>query len=321
MRWNKIGQIFNPTIWDDGIDRPWMRTHSQCTHSLILKDVVRIFFSCRPTNENGWAKSYTTYIDLDKNDLTKIIRLSDKPVMSLGKIGCFDEFAVYPASNIEYDGKLYLYYAGWTRCLSVPFNTSIGLAISTNNGESFERISDGPILSASIHEPFVISGPKIRRFNDRWYLFYLAGCKWINHNGKMEIIYKNRMATSVNGLDWVRHNQNIIPDKIDENECQAGPDVFFKDNLYHMYFVYREGLDFRDKKGRGYKIGYATSKDLYTWDRKDEEGGIQYSVDGWDSSMQHYPHVFELNDKFYMTYNGNEFGKFGFGLAVLEDDL
>jgi len=43
----------------------------------------------------------------------------------------------------------------------------------------------------------------------------------------MEIIYKNRMATSVNGLDWVRHNQNIIPDKIDENECQAGPDVFF----------------------------------------------------------------------------------------------
>jgi len=164
MKWNKIGQIFNPTIWDDGIDRPWMRTHSQCTHSLILKDVVRIFFSCRPTNENGWAKSYTTYIDLDKNDLTKIIRLSDKPVMSLGKIGCFDEFAVYPTSNIEYNGKLYLYYAGWTRCLSVPFNTSIGLAISTNNGESFERISDGPILSASIDEPFVISGPKIRRF-------------------------------------------------------------------------------------------------------------------------------------------------------------
>jgi hypothetical protein len=35
--------------------------------------------------------------------------------------------------------------------------------------------------------------------------------------------------------------------------------------------------------------------------------------------MHHYPHVFELNGKYYMTYNGNEFGKYGFGLAILEE--
>ncbi len=116
-----------------------------------------------------------------------------------------------------------------------------------------------------------------------------------------------------------RLNKNIIPDVLDENECQAGPDVFYKDGLYHMYFVYREGLDFRTIKGRGYKIGYATSKDLVNWDRKDEESGIDYSENGWDSEMQHYPHIFELDNKFYMTYNGNEFGKYGFGLAQLEE--
>jgi len=321
MKWKKLGQIFDPTAWNDGIDRPWMKTHSQCTHALILDNAVRIYFSCRPENdENGFAKSYTAFLDLDKNDLTKILRVSDKPIMPLGDLGTFDEFAIYPSCNIRHEDKVYFYYAGWSRCQSVPFNTSIGLAVSEDNGETFKRVGPGPILSADIFEPFVLSGPKVRKFNNTWFMFYLAGTKWINHNGKPEIIYKNRLATSIDGIKWERHNKNIIPDILDENECQAGPDVFYKDGLYHMYFVYREGLDFRTTPGRGYKIGYATSANLFDWERKDSEAGIEYSKEGWDSTMHHYPHIFEVNGKHYMTYNGNDFGKFGFGLAVLENE-
>jgi hypothetical protein len=35
--------------------------------------------------------------------------------------------------------------------------------------------------------------------------------------------------------------------------------------------------------------------------------------------MQCYPHTFQSDGKVYMLYNGNEFGRFGFGLAVLDD--
>ena len=36
-------------------------------HTLVLDDVVRVYFSCRPENDkNGFAKSYTTFLDLDK---------------------------------------------------------------------------------------------------------------------------------------------------------------------------------------------------------------------------------------------------------------
>ncbi len=87
-----------------------------------------------------------------------------------------------------------------------------------------------------------------------------------------------------------------------------------------MYFVFREGLNFRSVKGRGYKIGYAYSNDLINWTREDSKSGIEYSQSGWDSSMHHYPHVFSLNNKLHMLYNGNDFGKYGFGLAILENE-
>ena len=122
------------------------------------------------------------------------------------------------------------------------------------------------------------------------------------------------MAVSDNGLDWNRLNRNILPDILGAQECQAGPDVFFKDGKYHMYFSYRHGLDFRGND-RNYRIGYACSPDLFNWTRSDP--GISLSPSGWDSESMHYPHVFELDNQLYMLYNGNDFGKYGFGVAKL----
>ena len=83
-----------------------------------------------------------------------------------------------------------------------------------------------------------------------------------------------------------------------------------------MYFSYRYGLDFRGND-RGYRIGYAYSNDLINWVRDDENVGIGLSESGWDSQDMHYPHVFECDGITYMLYNGNEFGRYGFGLAKL----
>ena len=86
-----------------------------------------------------------------------------------------------------------------------------------------------------------------------------------------------------------------------------------------MFFCYRQVADFRKNRDKAYRIGYAYSEDLNNWTRDDDCVGIDVSMDGWDSDMLCYPHVFCCDDKIYMLYNGNEFGRFGFGLAVLED--
>ena len=86
-----------------------------------------------------------------------------------------------------------------------------------------------------------------------------------------------------------------------------------------MFFCYRQADGFRKNRDRSYRIGYAYSENLVDWTRDDENVGIDVSENGWDSDMLCYPHVFQCDGKIYLLYNGNEFGRLGFGLAVLEE--
>ena len=318
FKWNKLGKVFDPTTIHE---KDWLHEYAQAPATLVFDDFVRVYFSSRPKRDsNGQFVSYTAFVDLDRNDLFKIIRVSETPILKLGKKGCFDEFGAYPVSILREGNELWAYYAGWTRCVSVPFNTAIGFAKSNDSGETFEKLGDGPILSYSIDEPFTLSGPKIRKFKDVYYLFYVAGKKWVTVNNRPEISHKIRLATSKDGITWVKENRDLVPDAWGDNESQASPDVFFANGKYHMFFCGWVPASFRETKSR--KIGYASSTDLLNWTRDDSKAGIDISEgDSFDNEMVAYPHVFELDKKIYMLYLGNEVGRYGFGLAELEGEL
>jgi hypothetical protein len=319
FRWIKLGKVFNPT---DIRGEYWINEFAQAPCALIFNNFIRVYFSCRPKPDvNGQYISYSAFVDLNRNNLFEIINICKEPVLKLGGVGTFDEFGTYPISVIKNEDDIYAYYAGHTRCESVPFDTAIGIAISKNNGETFDKIGNGPIISYSPDEPFVISGPKIRKFKEKWYMFYISGRKWTISDGKPDVIYKIRMAYSSDGLNWTKLNKDIIEDKIGEEETQASPDVFFSKGKYHMFFCYKQATDFRRNKERSYRIGYAYSEDMINWIRDDSKAGIDVSEEGWDSEMVAYPHVFELDSKIYMFYIGNQVGKYGFGLAQLEGEL
>jgi len=315
FKWKKLGRIFNPL---DIKNRFFLKEFAQAPATLIFEDFIRVYFSCRPSpDHNGQYVSYSTFVDLDRKDLFKIVNVGKKPILDLGHLGTFDEFGTYPVSVIKHGDQLWAYYGGWTRCESVPFNVAIGLGISRDSGETFEKIGNGPILSYSPDEPFVISGPKIRFFNNKYYLFYIAGNKWVVDNGRPEPVYRIRMATSDDGVVWKKHHQDLLSVKVEADEAQASPDVCFFNGQYHMFFCYRHSKGYRSKE-KGYRIGYARSTNLEDWERCDENVGIDVSEDGWDSEMISYPHVFYLDESVYMFYLGNQVGRYGFGLAVLE---
>jgi len=315
FKWEKLGRIFNPL---DITDRPWLKEFAQAPSVLIFEDFIRVYFSCRPPrDEDGQYVSYSAFVDLNRNNLFEIVDISRQPILKLGEAGTFEEFGTYPTSVIRSENGIMAFYGGWTRCESVPFNVAIGMAISNDNGILFSKSGNGPVLSYTPDEPFILSGPKIRRFNSLWYLWYIAGRRWLWNDGKPEPVYKIRMAYSNDTVNWIKAGRDLIAKKIEVNECQASPDVFFYENRYHMFFCYRYSLNYRGKE-KGYRIGYAFSDDLQNWTRDDSKAGIDISEEVWDSEMLAYPHVFSLDGCLYMLYLGNEVGRYGFGLAILE---
>ena len=318
FKWEKLGKVFSPQLVE-GI--PWLKEFAQAPATLVFDNFVRVYFSCRPfPDKNGQYVSYSAWVDLDRCDLTKVIGIAKEPILQLGGLGAFDEFGTYPVSVTRVDEKIYAYYAGWTRCESVPFNVAIGGAVSSDKGVTFQKMGSGPILPYTLDEPFVMSGPKIRRFNGKWQLFYIAGRKWKVVDGRAEPVYKIRMAVSDNGIDWVKVNKDLIDSRIEDDEAQASPDVFYSNGKYHMFFCYRGSADYRGKKN-GYRIGYAFSVDMQTWIRDDSKAGIDISDEGWDSEMISYPHVFKVEETVYMAYLGDQVGKYGFGIARLDGEL
>lgn len=317
MKWKKLGKIFDPTnhkLSNNCIE------FAQSPQALVFHDFVRIYFSTRERDSFGKYLSHIAYVDMDKN-FKKIINISTNTIIKLGNLGCFDEHGIFPFNILKTKDKILGYIGGWSRKVSVSVETSIGLAISNDNGLTFKRVGDGPILTSSLHEPFLIGDPFVQTFNKLYHMWYIYGTKWIKTSSGMDPqrIYKIGHAVSNDGVAWHKEGKQLIDDKLNSQECQALPTVSNFDNKYHMLFCYREAIDFRKNKDRGYRIGHAFSKNLIDWTRDDKNVGIDVSKDGWDSDMLCYPHIFECDGNTYLLYNGNEFGRFGFGLAILEN--
>lgn len=315
FKWNKLGKVFDPK---DHQTASWMREFAQSPSVLIGETHVRIYFCSRPApGRDGQYLSFLGYIDLDRKSMSRILNICREPSLRLGAYGTFDEFGTNPISVIRDQDEVRVYYAGWTRCESVPFNSAIGVAISRDGGNSFVRVGEGPVLSYSPDEPFLLGSPRIRKYDGKWYLWYVSGKKWLQTEGKPEPVYKIRMASSEDGISWEKCGRDLLESRLGEHECQACPDVLYRDGKYHMFFSYRHSHNYRTKEG-GYRMGYAFSVDMVNWTRSDEMAGLGVSEQGWDSEMVSYPHVFMLDGDTYMLYQGNEMGRTGIGLAKLD---
>jgi len=318
MRWKKLGKIFDPTQFALPND---CLQFAQSPQALLFDDFVRIYFSTRSTDRtNGKYLSHVAFVDMRKN-LREVIGVCAHAAIELGALGCFDEHGIFPMNVLRHGSVIYGYTCGWSRRVSVSVETAIGLALSDDDGISFRRIGDGPVLAASLHEPCLVGDPFVRRYGDAFHMWYIFGTGWrkFTHDSAPDRTYKIGHAVSHDGVEWTKEEaRQIVADRLGPDESQALPSVVEIDGRYHMFFCYRQSYDFRRNRTRGYRIGHAWSDDLSNWTRDDDRPGIDVTEGGWDSDMMCYPHAFACDGNVYLLYNGNEFGRYGFGLAVLE---
>jgi hypothetical protein len=291
-----------------------MQEFSQCPVPYAPdRDTVRVYFATRPLpGSDGQYVSRPGFVDYRAGDFSRILRVSPKPVLELGARGMFDEFGVMPGCVVANGDRLLMYYSGWTRAASVPYVLGIGVAESINNGESFRRIGDGPILTINVHDPYFVTGPVVRVHEGSWHMWYLSCERWLKLENKLEPIFKIRHASSTDGLNWHREHRNIVS-ALTENECQDILSPFKLRDEWHAVFAYRDptASDF------GYRFGHARSKDLLSWERSDGMSDLSRSFSGWDSEMVCYPAPFSFAGQQHLFYCGNSFGKTGFGIAIL----
>lgn len=300
MNWIKTGLFFEPPK-----NTSWMVSHASVPFALnIDRDLFRIYFSGRDDKN----RSQTGFIELDIKNPSNIIQITNRPALQIGKLGTFDESGAVLSWMVDYADTLYSYYIGWNIGTTIPFRTSIGLAISKDGGRTFEKYADGPIMDRSVCDACLVSSPCVLIEKGIWRMWYTSGTKWVMDNGEPKHYYHIKYAESKNGIIWKREGDISIDFKSDEEYAIARPCVIRDNRMYKMWYSYR---------GKSYRIGYAESGDGLHWERKDEQTGIDVSEAGWDSGMICYPHVFEHDGKKYMLYNGNDYGRSGIGLAIL----
>lgn len=303
MQWVKKGLIF-----EAGGKFDWMHTHAALPFAeRIGEDIYRIYFSAR----DRLNRAQIGYIEVDINKPQKVLYITEKPVLGLGELGCFDDSGVMTSWIVDHRGMKYLFYTGWSLGITVPYYFYVGLAVSKDGGETFERFSKAPILERNSYDPYLTASPCILIANGVWRMWYISSIKREIENGEPKPYYHIKYAESKDGIHWERKGVVCIDFKSKDEYAIARPCVLKENGIYKMWYSYR---------GESYRIGYAESKDGIHWERKDAEAGIDVSESGWDSEMIEYAFVFEHKGKKYMLYNGNSYGETGLGYAIMNEE-
>jgi hypothetical protein len=281
---------------------------------VLGEDRLRIYFSPR----DAQGRSRVASSDVDPADPGAGHQLREQPILDLGRLGTFDDSGVMPSSIVTHEGIKYLYYIGWNQGVTVSYRNAIGLAISSDGGETFERAFEGAVVDRSASEPFFTATPFVLREPGGWRMWYASSTGWIVVDGRPEPVYVIKYAESADGVVWRRENVTCIEPKHPE-EANARPWVVPGPNGYRMWFCYRRSRGYRHDPNAAYRIGYAESGDGISWQRKDEEAGIDVSDTGWDSVMLAYPSGYAHGGALHMLYNGNGFRETGIGHAVAAD--
>ena len=315
MRFTNDGLIFDPLqfAWDKDFIG-----FAQGPQALVFENFVRVYFSLRTDEGGGQFFSHVRFADFSP-DMRQVLEIARHEVVPRSSLGSFDEHGIFPMNVVRIDDKIYAYSNGWSRRKSVPVETGIGLLVSIDNGQTFERLGTGPVLSATLHEPFLVGDPFVTHYGDSFRMWYIRGQQWKKPEaeGPPERVYKIAEAVSNDGIVWAKRNRRLIPDVLGPDEAQALPSVIKWRDMFHMVFCYRQAFDFRNNSKNSYRLGYAKSLHADDWERDDSALKLPPSETGWDSEMRCYPHVFEVGGTVRLLYNGNSFGRFGFGLATL----
>lgn len=297
--WTKLGLIYQPPG-----RHPKLLSHAANPLPVHLDgDTFRIFFSGRDAQN----RSSVGAVDVDLARRV-IVQEIDEPFFVHGPPGSFYEAGISIGNCYVVGGQRYMLFMGWQTPPGGHWRGEIG-RIRVTEALTLEIDDDAPFMGLDAEDSVSLSYPWVMHTDHgEFQMWYGSTEGWDAGNGEMLHVIKG--AKSRDGHKWQRTGI-AVPYAIGTAQAFSRPTVIGNaQSGYHMWFSYRSGL------GESYRIGYAVSENGLFWNLRLDHSGIGVSQEGWDSEMIEYPFVFEHNDACYMLYNGNGYGKTGFGLAI-----
>ena len=303
--WQKLGLVYDASkhITD------WAKHSALTPTPLLLRNgLVRVFAGFR----DDAGVSRIGYADIDPARPQEVVNVSKRPALDTGRPGCFDDNGVILGDVVRHAGKLYMFYVGFQMVAQVKFLAFTGLAISEDEGEHFQRISEAPILDRHEGELYFAAVHSAHFENGRWRLWCGAGDAWLTINGTPYPSYGVHYVETADLLN--------IPAK--RTVCLAPSDVEYRIGRPR---VYRTGEGYLMQFTAGttagsYLPGQAHSRDGIEWVRDGKVFDIGLSAQGWDSKHLSYTAMLALPDRVLMFYNGNAMGRDGFGVAMNQNE-
>jgi hypothetical protein len=301
--YQRLGLVYAPT------GAPWHRSHCQNPFVQPLSGSrYRVHFAARDEKN----RSRGAWVDIEvQNDSLVTVGAAAKPSLDLGRLGAFDDCGAMPGSVVTHQGRMLMYYTGWTLARAVPFSFFIGAAESHDGGETFRRLSEAPVLGRNHHDPFLTGAPWMISENGRLRMWYISGTEWMPGKTEEEApthYYSVKHATSDDGIIWQTNDKLCLP-YLENEHAIARPVVTAVDGGYRMIYSAR-------RLGETYRIYSANSADGLFWQR-DALPMIDVAASGWDSEMICYGSRLDSSSGNFLLYNGNAYGKDGFGAARL----
>jgi hypothetical protein len=304
VTWQKRGLIFAPRG-----DSEWAAHSALQPTPLLLERERRIRMFIGMRDDAGVSR--VGWVDLDASDPSRVLAVSERPALDVGIPGTFDDNGVVPCAIVPRDGRLFLYYAGYSLPKHVRFHVFGGLAVSDDGGVTFTRVKRVPVLDRTDDELFFRVLHSTYFNGAVWQVWYGAGSSFEEgEGGHTRAVYNIRYMESADGVHFPERGEVAIDISGDEHRV-GRPFVIRENGVYQMFFA-------SATRALNYRLTYAESPDGRTWTPLPERLGLGVSPSGWDAEMMSYPSVVRFGGRRYLFYNGNNYGRTGFGFATDE---
>ncbi len=247
--WRRKGLVMTPPV-----GHAWCDSCAGVPTCLPIGERLwRIWFGAR----DAQGRAGILCADLDPGAQMQVLALRAVPGLQHGGAGAFDSAGIWPASVLQVDGRILLWYTGMRLGGSTPYELAIGLATSDDGGITFRKQQDEPVLRGRAGELAFVTTPCVRHAGTGFEMWYSQGTTWRDtggNGGKPDPRYDLRCATSPDGVCWDVRQAPLIA--LDDTPWAAltRPWVDGTGDDATLWFGARGEADFRAPSADAYRL-------------------------------------------------------------------